>query len=332
MKTISQSVKFIESIFGSGIISGGNLNIKCPECGDSSKKKLSIRLEDHLLHCWVCGHSGRTLLPLIRKHGSREQIEEYRTRFLPELLTAAETLRLNHSTSEIPVLQLPSDYRLLALEGLSKDRDTQEVLVYLKARGIGERELWHWKLGISNEYKWRRRVIMPSFDMVGNLNYYVARSIDKVPYMKYINCEIDKITIVFNELNINWTKPLTLVEGPFDLAKVRSNATCLLGSSLSERGELFHRILVHETPIILMLDDEMKTKSQKIARMLNSYAVPTSIATTGNHHDPGEMKSEEVDTQVATAKQWEWSDYFADKLRVLTSGSHLSLKKTGYYQ
>ena len=35
-----------------------------------------------------------------------------------------------------------------------------------------------------------------------------------------------KIIKEFNELNINWNKPLTLVEGPLDLIKTNDTSTC----------------------------------------------------------------------------------------------------------
>ena len=85
-------------------------------------------------------------------------------------------------------------------------------------------------------------MILPSFDCNGNLNYYTARSIDTDIKMKYMNSKVSKTEIIFNEINLNWQKEITLVEGPFDMVKCDDNSTCLLGSHLPVNSLLFQKI------------------------------------------------------------------------------------------
>jgi DNA primase len=170
-------------------------------------------------------------------------------------------------------------------------------------------------LGSSNVGNLRRRVIVPSFDANGETNYHVSRTIDPAgTYGKYVNADLNKIEIVFNELNIDWTQKLVLVEGPFDLMKCTMNATCLLGSTLSPKSLLFQKILEHETPIILMLDDEMQGKAQQLGKLLQSFNIPVSVVMFKSGHDPGEMTFDEVTEYVENAKSWTWNNFLSHKL------------------
>ena len=90
-----------------------------------------------------------------------------------------------------------------------------------------------------------RYLILPSYDKNGELNFYVSRNIDAdtANSFKYKNANVSKNKIIFNEINIDWNIPLTLVEGPLDLLKTNDNATCLLGSALNEEMLLFQQIV-----------------------------------------------------------------------------------------
>ncbi len=317
MITISEKIRFIESVFGRAKIYAKNVDVHCPlpACKDSNKKRLSIRLDDEMNHCWVCGWGARNLLPLLMKCGTSEEIQEYRTKFL------ADKKEINYNNTEINsqdeekiIVKLPSDFKLIALNTRTRDSDVKSCRKYAESRGVTEKEFWNWKLGTSNEPNLRRRIIMPSFSCDGRLNYYVARAIDKISYMKYINSDGDSKNIVFNELNIDWSKRLTIVEGPFDLIKCRNNATCLLGSSLSERSELFTQLLNHQTPVTLMLDNDMGQKTQTIGKFLNQYSIDVNIAYLEKDKDPGDMTKDEVDKAIIDAKPWSWGSMLTYKL------------------
>ena len=147
---------------------------------------------------------------------------------------------------------------------------------------------------------------MPSFDADGKLNFYTGRAIDDNAFRKYMNCDAEKKSIIFNEINIDWTNELSLVEGPFDLTKCDDNATCLLGSSLSEDSKLFHQIYKHKTPIVLALDKDMQSKTwQRIARMLSSYDIPVKVLNLGSFKDVGEMTREQFKDAKLHAIKWD---------------------------
>jgi hypothetical protein len=316
--TASDTVKFVESVFGVAKVYAANMDVKCPFCDDSKKKRLSIRIADHICHCWVCGWGG-PLFRLVIKFASQDQLSDYKSRFLPELTG----IRFKDDEAVASnVIRLPSDFRLLMLQDDTIDPDVRAVQWYVRSRGLDEADMWRWRLGTSNKGILRRRVIVPSFDSEGKVNYFTARTIDdKFFGGKYANAERNKIEVVFNELNIDWTQKLVIVEGPFDLMKCKMNATCLLGSSLSPRSLLFQRIIEHETPVVLMLDDEMQEKCQGIGRLLTSFNIPVSIVRFSGQHDPGEMTFKQVSEYVESAVPWSWKSFLSYKIAAATSCS-----------
>jgi len=316
IRSVSDSINFFESIFGKGRISanGINFDVRCPICAssDATKKKLSIRTDTSANHCWVCGWKSRSIIPLIRKYGTQSQLNIYKEIF------GNSDPNQGLVTGEIEIIEklsLPKDFKLLHLANES-DPDIKAVWRYVYSRGLSDKDIWYFKLGISDEPKWKRRVIMPSFDNLGNLNYFVARAIDKDKKPKYDNPSVDHRTVVFNDINIDWTKPLVLVEGPFDMTKCPENTTALLGSDFSEQHELFNRILLHNTPIYLAMDGDMwDTKMPKIYKKLTEYDLDVKVVDVRPWGDPGNMSKQEFQTALLDAKYISWDDEFNRKLR-----------------
>ena len=163
---------------------------------------------------------------------------------------------------------------------------------------------------------------MPSFDDVGDLNYFVARTIDDDENkMKYINAKVPKKGVIFNDINLNWNKELTLVEGPFDLTKCDSNSTCLLGSHFSEDYSLFQKIIKNRTDILLAMDADMTMKAQEYAKKLSSYGVNVRILALGPYSDVGEMTKQEFLLAKDRAKRWTSKDRLYHLIGSIKSGS-----------
>ena len=296
---------------------GKNFAVRCPFCApkDHQKRKLVILLEDDRAHCWTCDFKSHTLAPLVKRFGTREQVVEYRDKFMPAQATGRRCLILDLPGEEAPPpMELPKDFKLLAT-ALTRDPDVLALKNYLARRGMTERDLWYFKLGYSNDPRWRRRVLMPSFDAQGVLNCFVGRAIDKFRKPKYDMPEFEKLSVIFNELNIDWTQELVLCEGPFDLVKCPDNTVPLLGSDLNETSALFTAILVHNTPVVLMLDWDMRVKkTPKIARKLVEYDVSVRVARLPQDKDPGDLTRAEVKQLVLTAPPFTWEQAFFDKL------------------
>ena len=316
---IEDKVNFLFRAFGTVMLAadGVHAGVRCPACGDSQsgKKKLTIRLDNDSHHCWVCDLRGRTLEPTLKKYRPK-YVQEYRERFL------GKKTKVHLST--VPVeekVTLPKNFKMIAIEENRVDPDIRAVYNYAVSRGLTNRDMWFFKLGACSVGRYRRRLIMPSFDRDGELNYLVARAIDEENKFKYLNAKVSKKSVIFNEINIDWTSELVLVEGPMDLTKCTSNAACLLGSQFNETYELFQSIIRHSTPVLLALDADMQRKSQDIAKKLSSYGVSVRVLDLGDNSDVGEMSKKEFKDAAHRAPAWSSNDRLRLMISQIKSGS-----------
>jgi len=320
MYTQGQLADFLEKIFGTCQITGSgqnaNLNFVCPICssqksGSYNKKKLAIKLTDtgHLVKCWVCNYKSRNLADLIRRFHSGYFVE-YLNRFVgTHQLKVNNNNNVNKVVTEVE-FKLPNGFQLLALPNndINMEISYRAALNYIayrfgmETKDLDPSHLWYWKFGIALEDRaFVNRVIMPSFTSEGDLNYFTGRTYADVN-PKYLNPNIHREDIIFNEININWNEPLTIVEGPFDLIKCNSNATCLLGSDLTTDYKLFLMLAKHKTPVILALDPDAKDKVLKIADMLSEYDISVYILDIPvPYKDVGELSQTQFNYLLETA-------------------------------
>lgn len=316
LASLTDKVRFIESVFGAGKLArnGKNIDVRCPICApkDPTKKKLAIRVDDDRNHCWTCGWRAHTLAPLIRKFAGMEKLSEYRERFVPDVERNRRCFVID--VEEPKRIELPRDFKLLVTASAT-DPDARAARRYVLDRGLTERDLWYFKLGISDEPRWNRRVIVPSFDGTGQLNYFVARAIDKGKRPKYDNPDFDKLPVIFNELNIDWTQRLVICEGAFDMFKCGDNAVPLLGSDLNEESALFNAILINNTPIAVALDGDMwETKALKAAEKLAEYNIDVVMVDTRPFGDPGTATKEQFKEALDAAQPFDWALAFHVRL------------------
>jgi len=313
-------VSFIRKAFGETqrARDGINVAVVCPSCNNRNKKKFSINLETGQCHCWVCDLRGKTLVPILRKYDKSHLVEEYCQKFPTE-----KVFRKAHQSPEIDPeeVSLPDGFFLAVDSFKSRDPDIRACFSYLKSRNISERDLWYYKIGFSKIGKFRRKIIFPSFDSDGKVNFFVARSIDSGARIKYTNCKANKQSIVFNEINIDWKKELAILEGPFDLIKSDYNSTCLLGARISEDSLLFSKIAHNRTPVLLCLDSDMNKKSQAAAKLFSEYGCSVRILSLGAYEDVGAMTKHEFIKKKLQTEAWSRNNFILSKIRSIESGS-----------
>lgn len=322
--SLTDKVRFVESVFGRGRISrdSRNFDVRCPICAptDKTKLKLSVLTEESAdralaCHCWVCGYRSRSLWNLILRYGDKQQLFEFRDRFLPKDKHDCSWFLIDDATVAPQKLALPKDFKLLVTEPI-RDPDVLAMRSYLVKRNVSERDMWFYKLGCSsNEPKWRRRIIVPSFDAQGELNHYVGRTIDKYQRPKYETPDGERKHVIFNELNIDWDSRLVVCEGTFDLMKCGENAVPLLGSDLNEQSALFNAIIAHRTPVALALDADMRvTKLPRLHKKLATFDIDVIVVTVPT--DPGDMTKQEFRAALEAAQPLDWKQTFFDRLEV----------------
>ena len=322
MITASDKIRHIKAVFGGGSLDvrGANIAVECPACGKSGKKKLSIHLETGQCHCWVCGLRAKRVSSVLYRYVSKDVAQEFRR--------ACEDGRQldeddeDESEKKEPPLALPEDFLPLFSKSSASSVDARQAIKYLMSRGLAVDDIIRFRMGISDQV--RRRVIIPSFDESGALNFYTARSIDADIRLRYTNCQVKKTDVVFNEVNIDWRRELVLVEGPLDLVKCPDNSTCLLGSSLGEGHRLFQKIAANRTPIVLALDADMRAKSQRIAELLYSYDCSVRIVDLlDESKDIGDMTHRDVVAAIKSASPWRPMDRLLFTISNIRSGSLL---------
>ena len=220
MIDIKERVEILTRVFGPCQIDrrGINAAFRCPDCGNSKKQKFVVKLDTGQYHCWVCDARGASVAKVMRRLSA-----EAAARW--ESVTGSYQRQFRDEVIEAPAVELPNGFRLLAESLDSNDPDARACIEYTRDRGLNLRDLWYFRLGCVRRGRLSRRVIMPSFDADGKLNYWTARSIDKVAFGKYVNPSVPRGEFIFNELNLDWRQELTLVEGPVDLVKCDINTT-----------------------------------------------------------------------------------------------------------
>ena len=292
MHTQGMAIDFIERCFGPAKLTnaGLNANVCCPVCGDTEKKKLAIRTDNWLTKCWKCNYKAKTIYGLLKRY-KPVYVDEFILQFDGASLVSDAEEEAFKSQQE--AIEIPRGFQLLA-EHLHSDNSPfyiRQAIKYLKGRGLEERDFWYFKFGVTVlDAGYMNRVIVPSHDAEGNLNFFTARTYKSNVRPKYFNPKFHRETIVFNELNIDWRDELTIVEGPFDLFKVNDNATCLLGKELTKDYLLFQRIVENKTPVLLCLDNDAKRSTLNTAKLLYEYDVSVRVMELPEEiKDPGEI-------------------------------------------
>ena len=308
--------KLLQKAFGNFSLDSSNVNMafRCPSCKDPRKDKLKlvVHLDSGWFHCWTCGLAGKNPAYLFRK-------------FAPSLVTECcevfETTisRKNNSPEQEEVkIAMPADARLVVG---ARDPDARAIVAYLRSRQMATTDMLRWRVCFSNEYRFRRKAIFPSFDNDGNVNYFVARAIDETKY-KYQNAKTPKSTIIFNEFDINWRDPVVLVEGVFDAVKCPENTIPILGSTLAKKSLLHQMLQRNKTPVIVAFDADAEAKAHKVCASL-SKAGNVVFKVTVEEQDLGSRSKKDVLHVLQCAERWSADSLIAHKISSIKSGSIL---------
>lgn len=275
----------LERVLGKGRpTSGTNVAFFSPFC-KHHKPKLEINLSTingkNPWHCWISNERGRTIHSLFFKLKVNKNIFD-------ELNSCLDVVYPIHDTQTDHILQLPSEF--IPVHTMTKhdisNPSIKSGLLYLRNRGITMNDIKRYNIGMCIDGDHKNRIIVPSYDAAGYLNYFVSRTFLKNEYIKYKNPRHAKDIIPF-DMYVNWQLPIYLVEGIFDAIAVKFNAIPLLGKSLS--STIKQRIIETRPPIVyIALDSDAIKSSIRIANELMGTGIDTSIIQL-NGKDPSEI-------------------------------------------
>ena len=192
------------------------------------KPKLQINVQTQKWHCWVSNVGGHNLFQLFSKVGaSQNEFDELRT-ILGDSNYSSTLVR---SITKKEVLRLPKEFEPLWNGGDSIVK--RHALSYLYKRNILDSDILKYTIGYCDEGAYRNRIIVPSYDSDGVLNYFIGRHFYGGKF-KYRNPPISKDVVGF-ELFINWDEPIILCEGVFDAIAFKRNAIPLFGKTVMNK-------------------------------------------------------------------------------------------------
>jgi DNA primase len=226
MKNI-KLLQLLESVLGKGKpTSGDNIAFFSPFVSHY-KPKLEIDINtnhagENAWHCWISDKKGRSITTLFKQLNlSREKFEQ--------LNRIIETTRYRTGI-QVPektqVIQLPDAYRPLWIN--KNTPDFKNAIHYLTKRGITIFDIIKYRIGYCESGEYSGKIIIPSYDTDGQLNYFVSRAYYSRDTQKHKNPKISKDIIGFG-MFINWAEPIILCEGSFDAIAIKRNAIPLFG-------------------------------------------------------------------------------------------------------
>ena len=212
--------------------SKGQISFDCPVCADEKgldsgdgKGNLEINYGRHVYKCWAWSETHGTHGPL------GKLFDQYATKGQKKVYNLIKPEELKQEDVRRPKLRLP--------EGFTTFKDSNprfiphiEAYRYLTSRGVTDEMIEKYNIGYTVNGDFAYRIIIPSYNLDGQLNYFVARS--WVPKkMKYKNPSVPKDEIIFNEGRIDWDKDIFLCEGAFD-SFFLDNSIVMLGKKMSK--------------------------------------------------------------------------------------------------
>ena len=297
-------------------------NCPSPKCRhDVDKFNLEYHSIKHVFNCWNCEYRG-FIYQLVTDHGSAEDLSR-----LKLILPQDKVEALRDKVSDKPKIDhnlitcnLPDGYR-----PLGKKRNTPlynlawDYLV--NKRKVSPSFIDKYQIGYTENGNRRMRIIIPSKNAFGKINYYEARSFiegpNVIPYIKPPSEEVAKSDIIFNEYFINWNLPIFLVEGVFDMFRL-PNSIPVLGKEISDL--LTDQLLKHNCKVIICFDPDAIEKTAETYIKLSSLGLDVFFVDLRSYNEDiskiyEDFGKEEVAKAVRNIKRLDLSEQISNKLK-----------------
>ena len=272
------------------------------------KPKLQINVRTQKWHCWVSNVGGRTLFQLFKKvSASHQHFDELR-----ELVGDSPRYKKKTDTKADKVVQLPNEFTTLynGTDSIVK----RHALSYLYKRNIDDSDILKYNIGYCDEGLYSNRIIIPSYDLNGQLNFFIGRDFYNSK-MKYRNSPTTKNVIGF-ELFINWDEPIILCEGVFDAMSFKRNAIPLFGKTVMSK--LQKKIIEFKVKTIyLALDNDAMVDAVEISENFIDNGIEVRMMKF-EEKDPNEIGFKKLLYLINRTQIMRFSDLMKIKLNGTT--------------
>jgi len=318
----------IQNIFPdvNGLQISEQLQVNCPRCQEreglaypDGKFNLEINTAKRKFRCWKCddpkfsGSLGR----LIKIFGSSADYQIYKA----YAGTFVDYEGEEDEKEYVPV-KLPEEMIPFTQMEINNSEHFEAYNYLVVERKISRDIILKYRLGFCTTGKYAKRIIVPSFDAHGEINYFVGRSYDpKEKKKKYLNPFADKEKIIFNEGLVNWDSTVYLVEGAFEMLSFPVNIIPMLGKTLSTT--LFLKLKELKPDVVVLLDPDAYKNSIELYYMLQTIYVDCEervrIVKLPTMDDLDELRRnqgiDEVIKSLYGARGLTVDDYFINKLQ-----------------
>lgn len=293
-------IELLESVLGHSKKTSGNNYAFFSPFVEHYKPKLEINVSlnsngENPWHCWISDEKGKTIRSLFRKlKVSKEVWDEHNSIFSRKYRYASLPNSENNGKNEL--VQLPKEYIPLWKPSTSISR--KHALVYLQRRGISPKEVLKYQIGYCEDGIYKNKLIIPSYDSNGRLNYFVGRSFYDTEY-KHKNPDVSKDVVGFG-MFINWDLPIVICEGVFDAMAIRWNTIPLFGKSPQSMVQT-EIIKNNVKDVYLVLDSDAFKNALRFAENLMNEGINVYLVEMGES-DPSELGFDVVNEKIKNTK------------------------------
>ena len=265
------------------------------------KPKLQINIVSQKWHCWVSNQGGHSLYSLFKKINAD-------SRYFVELKNIVFVPTKKEETESKIVVSLPSQYQPLWVK--SKSLFYNHAINFLKKRGLDDIDIKKYKIGFCDDGVYQNRIIVPSYDENGLLNYFVGRSF--MGGMKYKNPNVSRDIVPFDWF-IAWSHPIVLCEGVFDAISIRTNAIPMLSKKPSK--SLLKKIFEKKVKTIyIALDEDAKKDAYNLSEFFRDFGIDSKVVNLPKDKDPNDLGFEKMNNLIDKTISSSFSDMIEAKL------------------
>ena len=267
------------------------------------KPKLQVNIVSQKWHCWVSNRGGHSIYSLFKKINAD-------SRYFTELKNLVFTPSKSEDNTESKIIvSLPREF--LSLWTMNKSLYRNQAKSFLHKRGITDVDIKKYKIGFCDSGLYEGRIIIPSYDDKGLLNYFVGRSFVGEK-MKYKNPNVSRDIVPF-DWYVAWSKPIVLCEGVFDAISIRSNAIPMLSKKPSKN--LLRKIFEKNVKTIyIALDDDAKKDAYDMSEFFRDFGIDCKVVKLPTDKDPNDLGWKKITTLIHSTESASFSDSIQAKL------------------
>lgn len=312
----------IERIFKDvkGYLESEQIQVNCPKCQEreglsepDGKYNLEINTAKKVFRCWKCDFpkfSG-SLKRLIKLYGTNVDLQLYEDYGGNDYFSYEVD-----NSQENEFVTLPKEF--ISFKNMN-EYDSLHVEPYkymVINRQINKEILYKYNVGFCVEGHYEGRIIIPSYNVNGQINYFVARSYRTGLKPPYLNPKVDKDKIIFNEGLINYDSHLFIVEGVFEMFSFPVNTIPMLGKTISKA--MFMALSEKKPTLTIIFDPDAITNAieslQKLQAIYVNQEERIKIVELKGNYDLDEIRRNygigEMNKIIKTARSLNTEDIF----------------------